>query len=177
MQKFGKKSWFLYVFSGTELFFLNLIMYTKLLHKKPVPLTLKQLWLHQTFFFGVCRCLNVHIFVPWLILNFNMFYKTVKCIRIEYLKSRKIFASWVLMPLKMGNMVFCLFLRPWEICQMLQMGIHAPKYFILGILLLWTLKDTFAKLWVLRTPAAPWTTFFSKKKVYFLMSITTKNDN
>ena len=25
-------------------------------------------------------------------------------------------------------------------------GMHAPKYFILGILLLWTLKDTFAKL-------------------------------
>ena len=66
-------------------------------------------------FFGVCLsfvcCVNVHIFVPRLILNLNMFYKTVKCIRIEYLKSRKIFASWVLVPLKMGNMVFCLFLR------------------------------------------------------------------
>ena len=60
---------------------------------------------------SVC-CLNVNIFVPRLILNLNMFYKTVKCIRIEYLKSRKNFASWVLVPLKMGNMVFCLFLRP-----------------------------------------------------------------
>ena len=59
----------------------------------------------------VCR-LCVNIFVPRLILNLNMFYKTVKCIRIEYLKSRKNFASWVLVPLKMGNMVFCLFLRP-----------------------------------------------------------------
>ena len=49
--------------------------------------------------FGVCLsvvvcCLNVDIFVPRLILNLNMFYKTVKCIRIEYLKSRKKFASW-----------------------------------------------------------------------------------
>ena len=61
----------------------------------------------------VCRVsLNVDIFVPRLILNLNMFYKTVKCIRIRYLKSRKIFASWVFVPLKMGNMVFCLFLRP-----------------------------------------------------------------
>ena len=57
-------------------------------------------------------CLNVNIFVPRLILNLNMFYKTVKCIRIYYLKSRKNFASWVLVPLKMGNMAFCLFLRP-----------------------------------------------------------------
>ena len=61
----------------------------------------------------VCRVLsNVDIFVPRLILNFDMFYKTVKCIRISYLKSRKFFASWVLVPLKMVNMAFCLFLRP-----------------------------------------------------------------
>ena len=56
-------------------------------------------------------------------------------------------------------------------------GMHAPKYFILGIRLLWTLKDTFAKLYILRTSTEHCTTFFPKKKVYFLMSITTKNDN
>ena len=118
--------------------------------KKHVPLKLGQLWLCQTFYSALSFCLSlssgVNIFVPRLILNLNMFYKTVKCIRIEFLKSRKNFASWVLVSLKMGNMVFCLFLRPQAICQMLQGGMHAPKYFILGILLLWTLKDTFAKL-------------------------------
>ena len=53
VQKFEKKSWFLYFFSGMELF-LN----TKSLQKKHVPLKLGQLWLCQTFF-GVCRCLSV----------------------------------------------------------------------------------------------------------------------
>ena len=95
----------------------NILMYTKPLQKKNVPLKLGQLWLCQTFYFVsvCCRCccrLNVNIFVPRLILNLNMFYKTVKCIRIKYLKSRQNFASWVLVPLKMGNIVFCLFLRP-----------------------------------------------------------------
>ena len=124
--------------------------------------------------FGVCCrlfvcCVSscVDIFVPRLILNFDMFYKTVKCIRIEYLKSRKNFASWVLVPLKMGNMVFCLFLRPQEICQMLQGGMHAPKYFILGIRLLWTLKDTFAKLYIFRTSTEHWNTNFPKFFIYF----------
>ena len=56
-------------------------------------------------------------------------------------------------------------------------GMHAPKYFILGILLLWTLKDTFAKLYILRTPAEHCNTIVPKKRVYFSMSITTKNDN
>ena len=51
---------------------------------------------------------------------------------------------------------------------------HAPKYFILGILLLWTLKNTFAKLWVLTTHAAPcnanFPTFFS----YFWRQLRAK---
>ena len=56
-------------------------------------------------------------------------------------------------------------------------GMHAPKYFIVGILLLWTLKDTFAKLYILRTPTEHWNVIFPKKKVYFSKSITTKSDN
>ena len=36
---------------------------------------------------------------------------------------------WVLVPLKMGNMAFCLFLRPQEICQMLQGGYACTKIF------------------------------------------------
>ena len=98
------------------LFCTELFLNTKPLQKKHVPLKLGQLWLCQTFYSAscvvVCVSLNVNIFVPRLILNLNMFYKTVKCIRIKYLKSRKFFASWVWVPLKMGNMAFCLFLRP-----------------------------------------------------------------
>ena len=44
---------------------------------------------------------------------------------------------------------------------------HAPKYFILGIRLLWTLKDTFAKLYILRTPAEHCNTIVPKKKFIF----------
>ena len=40
-----KKSWFLYVFSGTKLF-----LHTKPLQKQNVPLKLGQLWLCQTFY-------------------------------------------------------------------------------------------------------------------------------
>ena len=46
-------------------------------------------------------------------------------------------------------------------------GMHAPKYFILGIRLLWTLEDTFAKLQVLTTPTARWNTNFPKFFIYF----------
>ena len=79
----------------------------------------------------VCCCLSsgVNIFVPRLISNFNMFYKTVRCIIINFQKSRKIFPSWVLVPLKMANMAFCLFLRPQEICQMPQGGYACTKIF------------------------------------------------
>ena len=51
---------------------------------------------------------------------------------------------------------------------------HAPKYFILGILLLWTLKDTFAKLYIFRTPAEHCNTIVPKKKVYFSRPIRPK---
>ena len=92
-------------------------VYKTIAKKKCAPKTRATLAM-PNILFGVCRCLSVclssgvDIFVPRLILNLNMFYKTVKCIRIEFLKSRKNFASWVLVPLKMANMVFCLFLRP-----------------------------------------------------------------
>ena len=46
-------------------------------------------------------------------------------------------------------------------------GMHAPKYFILGILLLWTLKDTFAKLYILKTFTEHWNTNFPKFFYYF----------
>ena len=91
------------------------VWYLNIAKKICVPKTRATLAMPNILFgVVVCSsvCLNVHIFLPRLILNLNMFYKTVKCIRIEYLKSRKIFASWVLVPLKMGDMVFCLFLRP-----------------------------------------------------------------
>ena len=46
-------------------------------------------------------------------------------------------------------------------------GMHAPKYFILGIRLLWTLKDTFAKLYIFRTSTEHCATFFPKFCIYF----------
>ena len=94
---------------------------------------------------SVCS-LNVHIFVPRLILNFNMFYKTVKAINIKFFKSRKFFASWVLVPLNMAIMTFCLFLRPRLTVNCYMYDMHAPNFLILGIQLLWALKNTFAKL-------------------------------
>ena len=64
-----KKSWFLYVFSGTELF-LN----TQPLQKKHMPLKIGQLWLRQTFFsaFVVCLlCECGHFCAP---INFKFWY-------------------------------------------------------------------------------------------------------
>ena len=89
--------------------------------------TLNSCLLFVCLLFVCCLCVN--IFVPRLISNLNMFYKTVRCIRIDFQKSRKIFPSWVLVPLKMANMAFCLFLRPQEICQMLQGGYACTKIF------------------------------------------------
>ena len=82
------------------------------------------------FVIVVC-CLNVHIFVPRLILNFDMFYKTVKCIRIEYLKSRQNFASWVLVPLKMANMAFCLFFDTLGQLQIVVWGVYMHQIILL----------------------------------------------
>ena len=71
---------------------------------------------------------------------------------------------------------FACFWGPKQSVKCCRGGMHAPKYFILGIRLLWTLKDTFAKLWVLRTPAAPWNTIVPKKKVYFLRQLWAKSE-
>ena len=144
--------------------------------KTRATLAMPNILVRRCLFVVVCR-LNVNIFVPWLILNFNMFYNMVKCIRIRYLKSRKKFASWVLVPLKMVNMCFACFWGPRKSAKCCRGGMHAPKYFILGILLLWTLKDTFAKLWVFTTHAAPWNTNFPKFIFLFLTSITSKSDH
>ena len=51
---------------------------------------------------------------------------------------------------------------------------HAPKYFILGILLLWTLKDTFAKLYILRTHTEHLNVIFPKKKFIFQSQLQPK---
>ena len=85
--------------------------------KKTWSLKLGQPWLRQAFYLCVCVCrlfvcLNVNICVLRLILKFNMFFMKVKCIRKKFLKSRKFFVSWVLMPLKIANMAIWLFLRP-----------------------------------------------------------------
>ena len=108
-------------------------VYKTIAKKTCAPKTRATLAMPNIFFrcrrlsFVVCLCVN--IFVPRLILNLNMFYKSVKCIRIDFQKSRKIFPSWVAVPLKMVNMAFCLFLRPQEICQMLQGGYACTKIF------------------------------------------------
>ena len=65
----------------------------------------------------VCCRLYVNIYVLQLILKCNMFFMKVRCIRKKFLKSRKNFASWVLVPLKTPTMAICLFLGPKKICQ------------------------------------------------------------
>ena len=51
---------------------------------------------------------------------------------------------------------------------------HAPKYFILGIRLLWALKDTFAKLYILRTHAEHCNTIVPKKNIIFQCQLRPK---
>ena len=70
-------------FPVRNFFLKKIIMHTKLLHKKPVPLKLKRLWLRQTFYFRVCLS-NVDIFVFRILLNFDMFCNMVKSIGIKF---------------------------------------------------------------------------------------------
>ena len=53
-------------------------------------------------------------------------------------------------------------------------GICTQKYFILGIRLLCNLNDTFATLYILRTPTAPHTKLFRKTKVYLKRQLRPK---
>ena len=79
--------------------------------------------------------------MPRLILNLNMFYNTVKCIRKKFLKSRKIFAPWVLMPLKTPIMAIWLFLRSNKICQPPGGGYTYTKNFYSWNLVTLTFKE------------------------------------
>ena len=146
-------------------------------------LKLGQLWLCQTFF--SCCCLfvvvcrlssGVNIFVPRLILNCNMFYKTVKCIRIEFLKSRKKFASWVLVPLKMSNMVFCLFFwcpRPTANCRR---GYTCTKLFYYWNSVTLGFGGHICKIIHFKDPYRALQTLTPKVLYLFLTSITNKSD-
>ena len=53
-------------------------------------------------------------------------------------------------------------------------GMHAQKYFILGMCLLCRLKDTFSKLYILATPTAPHTKLFRKTKIYLKRQLRPK---
>ena len=61
--------------------------------------------------------------------KFGYVFMTVKCIRIKYLQSRKIFVLWVFVPLRIVIMDICLFLRYNKICQMMHEGYICSKIF------------------------------------------------
>ena len=69
---------------------------------------------------------------------------------------------------------FACFWGPRKSAKCCRGGMHAPKYFILGILLLWTLKDTFAKLYIFRTSTEHWNTNFPKFFFYFWRQLRAK---
>ena len=151
-------------------------MYTKLLHKTHVYIKLRQLWLHQIFnVVCCCCCLDVFFFVLWLILFFNMFYKTIKTIRIKYLKSRKFFASWVFVPLKMAIMAFCMFFRPRTTINCHRMyTMH--QFFSSWNSVILGFGGHICKLLSFEDFCCALINFFPKT-FFFFMSITSKSDN
>ena len=126
---------------------------------------------------SVCRCLDVNICMLQSILKFNMFFMKVKCIRKKFLKSRKFFASWVLVPLKTPIMPIWLFLRPKKNVNCPDGGYTCTKKFYSWNLVTLTFKEHICNFIHFDDPYRTPHKIIPENKHLFKTSTATKSDN
>ena len=137
-----------------------------------------QPWLRQAFYACLSVCLsNVNIFVVQLILNFDMFFMKVKCIRKKFLKSRKFFVSWVLIPLKTPNMAIWLFLRQKKYVNRPDDGYTCTIFFYSWNLVTLTFKEHICNFIHFDDPYCTPHKIIPENKNLFKTSTATKSDN
>ena len=106
-----------------------------------------------------------------------MFFTKVRCIRKKFLKSRKFFASWVLVPMKTPAMAIWLFLRPKKICQPPGEGYMYTKKFYSRNLVTLTFKEHICNFIHFDDPYRTPHKIIPENKNLFKTPTATKNNN